>query len=217
MPKIRIMIVDDHPIVREGLVSVLKRDDDFEIVGEAPDGRTAVKRAVSLKPDLILMDLRMPEMGGVEAMKEIRATAPDIKFLVLTTYDTDEHIVGALEAGASGYLLKDAPRDDLFNAIRTVARGDALLQPRVAARLLQHMTGQTQRGNVNNGEEDLSPREIEVLQLVARGYANKEIAARLTITEATVKTHLAHIFQKLGVNDRTEAVTTAVQRNIIRL
>ncbi len=217
MPKIRIMIVDDHPIVREGLVSVLKRDEDFEIVGEAPDGRTAVKRAVSLKPDLILMDLRMPEMGGVEAMKEIRATAPDIKFLVLTTYDTDEHIVGALEAGASGYLLKDAPRDDLFNAIRTVARGDALLQPRVAARLLQHMTGQTQRGNVNNGEEDLSPREIEVLQLVARGYANKEIAARLTITEATVKTHLAHIFQKLGVNDRTEAVTTAVQRNIIRL
>ncbi|MCW5879469.1 MAG: response regulator transcription factor [Anaerolineae bacterium] len=217
MPKIRIMIVDDHPIVREGLVSVLKRDEEFEIVGEAPDGRTAVKRAVSLKPDLILMDLRMPEMGGVEAMKEIRAAAPDIKFLVLTTYDTDEHIVGALEAGASGYLLKDAPRDDLFNAIRTVARGDALLQPRVAARLLQHMTGQTQRGNVNNGEEDLSPREIEVLQLVARGYANKEIAARLTITEATVKTHLAHIFQKLGVNDRTEAVTTAVQRNIIRL
>ena len=217
MPKIRIMIVDDHPIVREGLVSVLKRDEEFEIVGEAPDGRTAVKRAVSLKPDLILMDLRMPEMGGVEAMKEIRAAAPDIKFLVLTTYDTDEHIVGALEAGASGYLLKDAPRDDLFNAIRTVARGDALLQPRVAARLLQHMTGQTQRGNVNNGEEDLSPREIEVLQLVARGYANKEIAARLTITEATVKTHLAHIFQKLGVNDRTEAVTRAVQRNIIRL
>lgn len=217
MPKIRIMIVDDHPIVREGLVSVLKRDEEFEIVGEAPDGRTAVKRAVSLKPDLILMDLRMPEMGGVEAMKEIRAAAPDIKFLVLTTYDTDEHIVGALEAGASGYLLKDAPRDDLFNAIRTVARGDALLQPRVAARLLQHMTGQTQRSNVNNGEEDLSPREIEVLQLVARGYANKEIAARLTITEATVKTHLAHIFQKLGVNDRTEAVTTAVQRNIIRL
>jgi DNA-binding NarL/FixJ family response regulator len=217
MPKIRIMIVDDHPIVREGLVSVLKRDEEFEIVGEAPDGRTAVKRAVSLKPDLILMDLRMPEMGGVEAMKEIRAAAPDIKFLVLTTYDTDEHIVGALEAGASGYLLKDAPRDDLFNAIRTVARGDALLQPRVAARLLQHMTGQTQRGNVNNGEEDLSPREIEVLQLVARGYANKEIAARLTITEATVKTHLAHIFQKLGVTDRTEAVTTAVQRNIIRL
>lgn len=217
MPKIRIMIVDDHPIVREGLVSVLKRDDDFEIVGEAPDGRTAVRRAVSLKPDLILMDLRMPEMGGVEAMKEIRAAAPDIKFLVLTTYDTDEHIVGALEAGASGYLLKDAPRDDLFNAIRTVARGDALLQPRVAARLLQHMAGQTQRGNVNDGEEDLSPREIEVLQLVARGYANKEIAARLTITEATVKTHLAHIFQKLGVNDRTEAVTTAVQRNIIRL
>ncbi len=217
MPKIRIMIVDDHPIVREGLVSVLKRDDDFEIVGEAPDGRTAVRRAVSLKPDLILMDLRMPEMGGVEAMKEIRAAAPDIKFLVLTTYDTDEHIVGALEAGASGYLLKDAPRDDLFNAIRTVARGDALLQPRVAARLLQHMAGQTQRGNVNDGEEDLSPREIEVLQLVARGYANKEIAARLTITEATVKTHLAHIFQKLGVNDRTEAVTRAVQRNIIRL
>lgn len=196
---------------------MLKRDDDFEIVGEAPDGRTAVRRAVSLKPDLILMDLRMPEMGGVEAMKEIRAAAPDIKFLVLTTYDTDEHIVGALEAGASGYLLKDAPRDDLFNAIRTVARGDALLQPRVAARLLQHMAGQTQRGNVNDGEEDLSPREIEVLQLVARGYANKEIAARLTITEATVKTHLAHIFQKLGVNDRTEAVTRAVQRNIIRL
>lgn len=217
MPKIRIMIVDDHPIVREGLAAVLKRDEDFEVIGEAADGRAAVKRALSLKPDIVLMDLRMPELGGVEAMKEIRQAAPDIRFLVLTTYDTDEHIVGALEAGASGYLLKDAPREELFNAIRTVFRGDALLQPRVAARLLQHMTGQTQRAAVNDGEEDLSPREIEVLQLVARGYANKEIAARLTITEATVKTHLAHIFQKLGVNDRTEAVTTAVQRNIIRL
>lgn len=142
-----------------------------------------------------------------------RAT-PGVRFAAQHLADA---ITTALEAGASGYLLKDAPRDDLFNAIRTVARGDALLQPRVAARLLQHMAGQTQRGNVNDGEEDLSPREIEVLQLVARGYANKEIAARLTITEATVKTHLAHIFQKLGVNDRTEAVTRAVQRNIIRL
>ena len=217
MAKIRIMIVDDHPIVREGLVAVLRRDEDFEIVGEAADGRAAVKRALSLKPDLILMDLRMPEMSGVEAMQKIRATDPAIKFLVLTTYDTDEHIVGALEAGASGYLLKDAPREDLFNAIRTVARGEALLQPRVAARLIQHMTGQTARAQANAGEEDLSPREIEVLQLVARGQANKEIAAQLTITEATVKTHLAHIFQKLAVNDRTEAVTAALQRGIIRL
>lgn len=215
MSKIRIMIVDDHPIVREGLVAVLRRDEEFEIMGEAPDGKVAVKRALSLKPDLILMDLRMPEMGGVEAMQKIRAAAPEIKFLVLTTYDTDEHIVGALEAGASGYLLKDAPREELFNAIRTVARGEALLQPRVAARLIQHMTGQTAKAQ--SGEEDLSPREIEVLQLVARGQANKEIAAQLTITEATVKTHLAHIFQKLAVNDRTEAVTAALQRGIIRL
>ena len=217
MAKIRIMIVDDHPIVREGLVAVLRRDEDFEIVGEAPDGRAAVKRALSLKPDLILMDLRMPEMSGVEAMQKIRAADPNIKFLVLTTYDTDEHIVGALEAGASGYLLKDAPREDLFNAIRTVARGEALLQPRVAARLIQHMTGQTAKAQASAGEEELSPREIEVLQLVARGQANKEIAAQLTITEATVKTHLAHIFQKLAVNDRTEAVTAALQRGIIRL
>ena len=216
MAKIRIMIVDDHPIVREGLVAVLRRDEDFEIVGEAPDGRAAVKRALSLKPDLILMDLRMPEMSGVEAMQKIRAADPNIKFLVLTTYDTDEHIVGALEAGASGYLLKDAPREDLFNAIRTVARGEALLQPRVAARLIQHMTGQTAK-TATGPEEELSPREIEVLQLVARGQANKEIAAQLTITEATVKTHLAHIFQKLAVNDRTEAVTVALQRGIIHL
>jgi DNA-binding NarL/FixJ family response regulator len=216
MSKIRIMIVDDHPIVREGLVAVLRRDTDFEIVGEAGDGRTAVKRALSLKPDIMLMDLRMPEMGGVEAMQKIRAAAPDIKFLVLTTYDTDEHIVGALEAGASGYLLKDAPREDLFNAIRTVARGEALLQPRVAARLIQHMAAGT-KPSAGSGEDDLSPREIEVLQLVARGQANKEIAARLMISEATVKTHLAHIFQKLAVNDRTEAVTAALQRGVIRL
>lgn len=216
MAKIRIMIVDDHPIVREGLVAVLKRDEDFEVVGEAPDGKTAVRRALSLKPDVMLMDLRMPEMGGVEAMRKIREADPSIKFLVLTTYDTDEHIVGALEAGASGYLLKDAPREELFTAIRTVARGEALLQPRVAARLIQHMTGQTAK-TATGSEEELSPREIEVLQLVARGQANKEIAAQLTITEATVKTHLAHIFQKLAVNDRTEAVTAALQRGIIRL
>jgi DNA-binding NarL/FixJ family response regulator len=217
MSKIRIMLVDDHPIVREGLVAVLRRDEGFEVVGEAADGRSAVKRALSLKPDLILMDLRMPEMGGVEAMQQIRKADPSIKFLVLTTYDTDEHIVGALEAGASGYLLKDAPREELFTAIRTVARGDALLQPKVAARLIQHMTGQTARAAAQAGEEELSPREIEVLQLVARGQANKEIAVQLIITEATVKTHLAHIFQKLGVNDRTEAVTSALQRGIIRL
>ncbi len=216
MSKIRIMIVDDHPIVREGLAAILRRD-DFEIIGEAADGRTAVKRALNLKPDLILMDLRMPEMGGVEAMEKIRAADPNIKFLVLTTYDTDEMIVGALEAGASGYLLKDAPREELFTAIRTVARGEALLQPSVAARLLQRMTSAKGKPATTPPEEELSAREVEVLQLVARGQANKEIAARLNITEATVKTHLAHIFQKLAVNDRTEAVTVALQRGIIRL
>ena len=216
MSKIRIMIVDDHPIVREGLAAILRRN-DFEIVGEAADGRTAVKRALNLKPDLILMDLRMPEMGGVEAMEKIRAADPNIKFLVLTTYDTDEMIVGALEAGASGYLLKDAPREELFTAIRTVARGEALLQPSVAARLLQRMTSAKGKATATPPEEELSAREIEVLQLVARGQANKEIAARLNITEATVKTHLAHIFQKLAVNDRTEAVTVALQRGIIHL
>ncbi|MFN8472366.1 MAG: response regulator transcription factor [Anaerolineae bacterium] len=215
MSKIRIMIVDDHPIVREGLAAILRRD-DFEIVGEAADGRTAVKRALNLKPDLILMDLRMPEMGGVEAMEKIRAASPDIKFLVLTTYDTDEMIVGALEAGASGYLLKDAPREELFTAIRTVAQGEALLQPSVTARLLARMR-EKPKPSTTSPEEELSAREVEVLQLVARGQANKEIAARLNITEATVKTHLAHIFQKLAVNDRTEAVTVALQRGIIRL
>lgn len=216
MSKIRIMIVDDHPIVREGLTAILQRD-DFEVVGEASDGRAAVRRAQSLKPDLILMDLRMPEMGGVEAMQKIRETQPDIKFLVLTTYDTDEMIVGAVQAGASGYLLKDAPRDELFNAIRTVARGQALLQPSVTARLLQHMSGKGGKPAQTPSEEQLSNREVEVLQLVARGHANKEIAAQLMITEATVKTHLAHIFQKLAVNDRTEAVTAALQRGIIKL
>mgnify|MGYP000887222627 FL=1 len=215
MSKIRIMIVDDHPVVREGLAAILRRD-DFEIVGEAADGRSAVKRALNLKPDLILMDLRMPEMGGVEAMEKIHAASPDIKFLVLTTYDTDEMIVGALEAGASGYLLKDAPREELFTAIRTVAKGEALLQPSVAARLLERMR-EKPKPSATPPEEELSAREVEVLQLVARGQANKEIAARLNITEATVKTHLAHIFQKLAVNDRTEAVTVALQRGIIRL
>ncbi len=209
MDKIRILIADDHPVVREGLSGMLAGQSDFEVIGLAADGDTAVRLHASLAPDVTLMDLRMPGLDGVGAIQAIRAQEPASRIIVLTTYDSDADILPAVEAGATGYLLKDAPREELFRAIRAAARGEGALAPTVAARLMTRMRAPAQ--------EKLSAREIEVLQLVATGASNKEIGKSLHISTATVKTHLIHIFGKLGVDDRLAAVTTALERGIITL
>ena len=209
MEKIRILMADDHPVVRAGIRGMLETQPDFEVIAEAENGQEAVASASKLKPDVILMDLRMPQMEGVEAIGKIKESQPEIHILVLTTYDTDADIVRAVEAGATGYLLKDAPREELFRAVRATARGEAVLAPIVAARLMGKMR--------SPGEESLSPREIEVMLLVARGATNQDVAEKLHISKATVKSHLLQIYQKLGVSDRTAAATTALERGIIRL
>jgi DNA-binding NarL/FixJ family response regulator len=206
---IRILLVDDHPVVRDGLSGLLASQPDFEVVGEASHGLEALALINTLKPDVVLMDLRMPLLDGVSAIRQIRASGARPQVLVLTTYDTDSEIVRAVEAGATGYLLKDVPREELFRAVRLCARGEAVLSPPIAARLLGRMRGAR--------EENLSVRELEVLALVAKGLSNKEIARKLKISEATVKTHLLHAFSKLGVDDRTAAVTVALEKGILRL
>lgn len=211
---IRILIVDDHPVVREGISAMLAREPDLQVVGEARDGMDALDKARQLRPDVVLMDLQMPRLDGAEAIRRIRSDDPSINFIVLTTFDSDEFIFKGIEAGARGYLLKDAPRDDLFRAVRAVYRGESLIQPAVATKLLNRFAELSRRGPA---EDTLSAREIEVLQLMSRGAPNKEIARRLFISESTVKTHVTNIFQKLGANDRTEAVTIALQRGLISL
>jgi DNA-binding NarL/FixJ family response regulator len=207
--RIRLIIADDHPVVRAGLQGMLASQPDFEIVGEATTGVEVVALAVALHPDVVLMDLRMTEMDGVTATAQIRKQLPAIPVLVLTTYDSDVDILRAIEAGASGYVLKDTPREQLISAIRDVAQGKSALAPVVMTRLLKHM--------YTPAEEALSAREIEVLTLVARGASNKEIAHTLHISEATVKSHLIHIFSKLHVTDRTAAVMVALERGLLNL
>jgi DNA-binding NarL/FixJ family response regulator len=214
MSTIRVMIVDDHTVVRDGVATMLGRQPDISVVGEASNGREAVDISKSLSPDVILMDLRMPEMDGVEAMRLIREYNQEVKFIVLTTFDTDEYIFHAVEVGAKGFLLKDASREELFEAVRAVHRGESLVQPGVAARLLDRFA---ELSRPTPDEPLLSARELEVVQLMSTGAANKEIAVELSISESTVKTHVANIFQKLDVNDRTGAVTTAIQKDIITL
>ena len=217
MENIRILIVDDHEVVRDGLSVMMERQEDFNVVGEAKNGQEAVERARALRPDVILMDLRMPEMNGVEAMRQIRSEDDAVKFIVLTTYDTDEYIFDAIEAGAKGYLLKDASREDLFKAVRTVNQGESLIEPGVVSKVLDRLTQLSRKGAQGSDYGSLSERELEVLRLMANGSANKQIAAELSITESTVKTHVANIFQKLEVNHRTEAVTKAMTQGIIKL
>jgi DNA-binding NarL/FixJ family response regulator len=206
---IRLLIADDHPVVRDGLRGMLANEADFEVVGEAASGAEAVLLTERERPDVVLMDLQMPGVDGATATAEITERFPGTRVLVLTTYDTDADILRAVEAGATGYLLKDAPRERLFPAIRSAARGETVLAPTVATRLVNRMRVPA--------EETLTSREVEVLGLVARGSSNADVAASLFISEATVKTHLLHIFGKLGVDDRTAAVVSALERGIIAL
>ncbi|GAB3835332.1 response regulator [Dactylosporangium cerinum] len=205
-PPIRLLIVDDHPIVRGGLRGMFNGDPQFEVLGEAANGAQAVDLARALGPDVILMDLRMPAMDGVTAIKELIRVGVTARVLVLTTYDTDRDVLPAIEAGATGYLLKDTGRDELVHAIRTAARGEAVLSPSVATRLLVQ---------VRTPVDALSARELEVLKLIADGVTNREAAAKLFISEATVKSHMLHIFAKLGVNDRAAAVAEAFRRGLL--
>lgn len=205
---LRLLVVDDHPVVRAGLVAMLGEEPDFEVVGEAANGSEAVVRAAELRPDVVLMDLRMPVMDGAEATARLRAqSGPPV--LVLTTYDTDADIVRAVEAGAMGYLLKDSPRAALADAVRAASRGETVLAPPVAATLARRMRAPARA--------DLTPREVEVLEWVSRGHSNAEIGRELHIGEATVKTHLLRAFEKLQVTDRTAAVTAAYRLGAIDL
>ena len=208
--KIRILVADDHPMLREGLVSVLETQPDFEVVGEASDGEEAVRLAETLEPDVILLDLEMPNLDGVGALERLRENGSTARTIVFTAYDTDERILGALRAGAKGYLLKGASRRELFDAINTVHEGGSLLGPAVTNRLLDSM------GRDKEQPEDLTPREHEVLTLVARGLTNAEIAADLFITERTVKFHVSSILAKLGAQNRTEAARIAARRGLVK-
>jgi DNA-binding NarL/FixJ family response regulator len=213
MTAIRLLLVDDHPVVRAGLRGMFESDPGFFVVGEAADGAAGAEQAAALRPDVVLMDLQMPGVDGVESIRRIRAMAAPPPVLVLTTYDSDSQILRAVEAGAAGYLLKDSPRETLFAAVRSVAAGGSPLAPTVAARLL----GRLGPGGHARGADGLTVRELDVVRLVARGASNREIARDLRISEATVKTHLLKIFEKLGVADRTSAVTTALERGMIEL
>jgi len=204
---VRVVVADDHPVVRSGIVALLDLEPDLEVVGEAGDGEQAVALAHELRPDLVLMDLRMPGTDGAAATARVVAELPGVHVLVLTTYETDTDILRAVEAGATGYLLKDTPRDQLVAGVRAAARGEPALSPSVARRLVQQVRG--------DGGDRLTPREREVLAGVARGLSNAAVGRELFITEATVKTHLLRAFAKLGVDDRTRAVTVAIERGIL--
>ncbi len=209
MSTIRIVVADDHPVVRAGVVMVLGLEPTFEVVAEAADGAEAVELALSHRPDVVLMDLQMPELDGVGATERIVAEVPSVRILILTTYDTDQSIVRAVEAGAAGYLTKDAPPDQLVDAVRTAAAGGTVLPPEIAARL----TAQLRTPKL----PDLTERELEVLQCVASGLTNPATAEELCISLATVKTHLIHIYQKLQVDDRTSAVMKGIELGLIQV
>ena len=216
---IKILIVDDHPVVRDGLNAVLETQPDFEVIGEAGDGQEAVAQVERLRPDVVLLDLDMPGLDGLGALQQIMKQRPETKVIIFTVFDTDERILTAVQAGAQGYLLKgDAPRNEIFRAVRTVYGGGALLQPVVAGKLLRQVQTQTAPNGPDQSEvEELTEREQDVLELIGQGMANKEIAQKLVISERTVKFHVSAILAKLGAGNRTEATRIAAQRGLIKL
>jgi DNA-binding NarL/FixJ family response regulator len=205
---IRVLVVDDHPVVRHGLMAILRWEQDIELVGEAADGAEAVRMILDHQPDVVLLDLRLPQLSGVEVMRRVRGKAPGTRFLVLTTYDTDEYIAPALAAGANGYLLKDVEPDELSRGIHALMQGGAALEPKVAAHVLGHLAD-------DEAGDGLSEREMDVLRLLPSGSSNKTIAAQLGLSENTVKSHISHLFSKLGVQSRAEAVSAAMQRGLL--
>lgn len=210
MSPLRLLLVDDHPVVRDGLAAIAETQEDMEVVGEAGDGEQAVDLALKLGPDVVLMDLRLPKISGVEAIRRIRSQLPRTHVLILTTYDSDEAILEGLQAGAEGYLLKGSSRQELLSAIRAVARGESLLPASVAGRLLTRL-------HSSAAGMDLSTRELEVLRLMAEGKRNREIAGDLFLSEKTIKSHVSSILRKLNAEDRTEAVTIGLRRGLISL
>ena len=212
--KVRLLVADDHPVLREGLVAALNTQPDFEVIGEAGNGTEAVESVVRLKPDVVLLDLEMPEMDGVEALRRMQEHNAEVRVIVFTAFDTDERILAAVQAGARGYILKGVPRDQIFDAVRVVHLGESLLQPVVATKLLRQMS---QNAESANQSTPVTPRELEVLGLLVQGLQNKEIANRLQIAERTVKFHVGSILSKLNAGNRTEAATIAIQRRLIEL
>jgi DNA-binding NarL/FixJ family response regulator len=212
---IRVLIADDQALVRAGFRMILDAEDDLMVVGEAADGLAAVEQAQRAKPDVVLMDIRMPELDGIEATRRLLAVAPDVRVLMLTTFDLNEYVYDALRAGASGFLLKDTPPEDLAAGIRVVARGDALLAPSITRRLIHEFARAAPATPAPPpGLDELTERELEVFKLIARGLSNAEIAAELIVSETTVKTHVARVLMKLGVRDRVQAVVLAYESGI---
>jgi DNA-binding NarL/FixJ family response regulator len=215
--RIRVLIVDDDDLMRAGLRGVLSSDDGIELVGEANDGREAAYRVRLLKPDVVLMDVRMPDLDGISATRELTAAFPEVKVVILTTFEQDDYIFGALSAGASGFLLKRTRPEELIAAIHTIAAGDSLLSPSVTSRVVERMAGQPQPDAGRDAVlGELTPRETQVLELVARGRSNTEIAAELVIEESTVKTHVKRILAKLDARDRVQAVIFAYESGLTR-
>jgi DNA-binding NarL/FixJ family response regulator len=211
---VRVLLVDDDDLMRAGLRSVLSSDETIEVVGEAGDGREALGEVRTLRPDLVLMDIRMPELDGIAATREVLAVEPHVKVVVLTTFEEDDYIFEALSAGASGFLLKRTKPEELIAAIHTVADGDSLLSPSVTRRVIDRMATQPVAGLSGARLDDLTPREREVLELVARGHSNREIADEFVIEESTVKTHVKRILMKLGLRDRVQAVIFAYESGL---
>jgi DNA-binding NarL/FixJ family response regulator len=212
---VRVLIVDDDDLMRAGLRGVLSRDEAIEVVGEAADGRDAVYRTRLLQPDVVLMDVRMPDLDGISATRELLDAFPEVKVVILTTFEQDDYIFGALSAGASGFLLKRTRPEELVAAVHTIAAGDSLLSPSVTGRVIAHMASQPSPDpTLDERLEELTPREREVLDLVARGLSNGEIAAHLIIEESTVKTHVRRVLAKLGLRDRVQAVIFAYQSGL---
>jgi DNA-binding NarL/FixJ family response regulator len=213
---IRVLIADDQALVRAGFRAILEGQEDVEVVGEAADGGEAVAWARELRPDVVLMDVRMPSMDGIEATRRLLRDGDAPRVLMLTTFDLDEYLYEAMKAGASGFLLKDAPRDQLVGAVRTVAAGEALLAPALVRRLIEDFVSRPAPGARSPAELDLTQRELEVLTLIARGLSNAEIAAQLFVSEATVRTHVTHILSKLGLRDRIQAVVLAYETGLVK-
>jgi DNA-binding NarL/FixJ family response regulator len=214
--RVRVVLVDDDDLMRAGLRSVLSSDETIEVVGDAGDGREAVDRIRELRPDLVLMDIRMPNVDGISATREVLAATPDVKVVVLTTFEQDDYIFDALSAGASGFLLKRTQPEELIAAIHTVAAGDSLLSPSVTRRVIDRMAGQPTPVDTSRRLDELTPREREVLELMARGLSNREIAQRFVIEESTVKTHVKRILMKLRLRDRVQAVIFAYENGLTR-